>query len=95
MWLELSTQFQNYDYSWSDVVGNTGVALLLINLYLNVEGKIDSKGLAYNINNLLVAILLTVNLIYKPNISSLIIEFFWAAISIRGIYNYYKSKNQT
>jgi hypothetical protein len=89
---ELLMQFQEYDYSWSDVVGNIGVALLLLNLYLNVEGKIDSKGLAYNVNNLVVAVLLTINLIYKPNISSLIIEFFWAAISIRGIYNYYRQK---
>lgn len=86
-------QLLNYDYTWSDVVGNIGVALLLINLYLNVEGKIDSKGLVYNVGNLLVAILLTINLIYKPNLSSFIIEFFWAAISIRGICNYYKHKN--
>lgn len=83
----------HYDYTWSDVVGNIGVALLLLTLYLNVEGKIDSKGLFYNYSNFAVAVLLTINLIYKPNLSSFIIEFFWAAISVKGIINYYRNKN--
>lgn len=95
--MELPTMFeliQNYNYTWSDVVGNIGVVLLLLTLYLNVEGKIDSKGLVYNLSNLLVAILLTINLIYKPNLSSFIIEFFWAGISIKGIINYYRQKHK-
>lgn len=84
----------DYQYSWSDAVGNVGVALLILNLYLNVEGKVDSKGLAYNCINLAVAILLTINLLFKPNLSAFIIEFFWAAISIRGLYNYYRQKHK-
>ncbi len=85
----------NYNYTWSDVVGNIGVVLLILTFYLNVEGRIDSKGLFYNISNLAVAILLTINLIYKPNLSSFIIEFFWACISIKGIYNFYRHKRQS
>ena len=61
-----------YDYTWSDFVGNIGVAILLTTYYLNVAGKIDSKGWQYNLANLFVAVLLGINLYYKPNISSII-----------------------
>jgi hypothetical protein len=84
---------QNYNYTWSDAVGNIGVALLLTTFYLNVSGRISSQGLCYNISNLVVAILLTINLYYKPNLSSFIIEFFWAGISIYGIIQYYKARH--
>ena len=92
MWDQILLQFNTYDLVWTDWLANIGVVLLLATLYLNVEGKIDSKGFIYNFNNLVVAILLTINLIYHPNLSTLIIEFFWGAISLKGLYNYYTSK---
>lgn len=82
----------NYDYTWSDVIGNIGVAILIVTFYLNVAGKINSQGFLYNFNNLMVAILLGINLYYKPNLSSIIIELFWAAISIYGLVKFYKAK---
>jgi hypothetical protein len=81
-----------YTYTWSDFVGNLGVVLLITTFYLNVAGKLNSKGLVYNVGNLLVAILLGINLYFRPNISSIIIEIFWAGISIYGIVNYYRNK---
>ena len=79
----------NYTYTWGDVVGNIGVILLVSLLYLNVSQKISSQGLIYNGGNLLVAILLTINLYFKPNLSSFIIEIVWAGISIYGITRWY------
>ena len=79
-----------YTYTWSDFVGNIGVAILIVLFYLNVTGKVSSQGLLYNAGNLFVACLLGINLYFKPNISSIIIEIFWSVISIYGIYNYYK-----
>tara|TARA_R110000803_G_scaffold152441_1_gene217495 strand:+ start:1213 stop:1479 length:267 start_codon:yes stop_codon:yes gene_type:complete len=78
----------NYDYSWSDFVGNIGVVILLTTYYLNVAGKVDSKGWQYNLANLIVAILLGINLYYKPNISSIIIEIVWFVIAAYGLINY-------
>ena len=80
----------DYNYTWSDVVGNIGVVMLIGTLWLNVSGRIDSKGWEYNLSNLTVAILLSVNLYYKPNMSSIIIEMFWASISLYGLYKYYR-----
>jgi hypothetical protein len=82
----------SYDYNWSDFVGNIGVAILISTFYLNVAGKLSSQGFWYNFNNLLVAMLLGINLYFKPNISSIIIEVFWSGISIYGLVRWYKSR---
>tara|TARA_B110000977_G_C10734224_1_gene360297 strand:+ start:281 stop:547 length:267 start_codon:yes stop_codon:yes gene_type:complete len=81
-----------YDYSWSDFVGNIGVVILLTTYYLNVAGKIDSKGWQYNLANLIVAVLLGINLYYKPNISSIIIEIVWFIIAAYGLISYYRNR---
>jgi hypothetical protein len=83
-----------YNYTWSDVVGNIGVVMLIGTLWLNVSGRINSEGWQYNLSNLTVAILLSVNLYYKPNLSSIIIEMFWAGISIYGLFKYHRLKSR-
>jgi ABC-type multidrug transport system permease subunit len=55
----------DYDYTWSDFVGNIGVVILLVTYYLNVAGKIDSKGWQYNLANLIVAVLLSSMVYYS------------------------------
>jgi len=82
----------NYDYAWSDFVGNIGVALLIGSFYLNIAGKIDSAGFWYSFNNMVVAILLGINLYYKPNISSILIEIFWFGISVYGLVKWYRHR---
>ena len=81
----------NYDYTWSDFVGNIGVVILLTSYYLNVAGKIDSKGWQYNLANMTVAILLGINLYYKPNISSIIIEIVWFCVAAYGLVKYWRT----
>ena len=84
-----------YSYTWSDFIGNIGVVILLFS-YAGLQfGKLDAKGFWYSFNNLLVAILLGINLYFKPNLSSIIIEIFWAAISIYGLVQWYKSRQST
>ena len=84
-----------YDYTWSDFIGNIGVVILLTTYYLNVAGKIDSKGWQYNLANLIVAVLLGINLYYKPNISSIIIEIVWFIIASYGLFNYWRTNVKT
>ena len=52
--------------------------------------RIDPKGFWYSFNNLIVAILVTVSLLYTMNIASMVIEVFWFIISAYGIYAYFK-----
>ena len=75
-----------------DLVGYTGVALLIITYAMLQLDKIDPKGFWYSFNNMLVAILVTVSLLYTMNKASMVIEVFWFIISVYGIVMYYKRK---
>ena len=81
-----------YAYTWSDFVGNIGVILIIVAFYLNVAEKIKSTDRSYNILNLIGSILLLTSLIYKPNLSNIIIEIIWGGISLMGLYKYYFSR---
>ena len=84
-----------YSYDWSDFIGNIGVVILVGTFALLQFGKLDAKGFWYSFNNMVVAILLGINLYYKPNLSSIIIEVFWFFLSIYGIWNWYKIRKDT
>lgn len=83
----------DYNYNIFDFIGNTGVFLLIASYFALTTDRISSKGLTYPLMNLLAAVFLTISLLDKPNLSSLIIEFFWSIISIYGIYQHFQSKN--
>ena len=71
-----------------DLIGFSGVALLIVTYAMLQLDKIDPKGFWYSFNNLVVAILVTVSLIYTMNIASMVIEVFWFIISLYGLYAY-------
>ena len=78
-----------------DLIGLTGVALLIITYALLQLDKINPKGFWYSFNNLVVAILVTVSLIYTPNLASIVIEIFWFLISLYGVVMFFKRKDLT
>lgn len=67
------------------VVGATLVCLAYAALQLNV----NPKGLAYNVTNLLGAILLGYSLLYNWNLGSFMIEIFWSLIAVSALFNLY------
>ena len=70
----------------------SGVALLIVTYALLQLDRIDPKGFWYSFNNLIVAILVTVSLIYTPNLASVVIEVFWFIISLYGLIMWNKRK---
>ena len=78
-----------------DFIGLTGVALLIVTYALLQLDKINPKGFWYSFNNLLVAILVTVSLVYTPNLASIVIEIFWFLISLFGVVMFFKRKDLT
>mgnify|MGYP001421123629 FL=1 len=76
-----------------DLIGYTGVALLIITYAMLQLDRIDPKGFWYSFNNMIVAILVTVSLLYTMNKASMVIEVFWFIISVYGIIMYFKTKN--
>jgi len=51
--------------------------------------------LGYNMMNLVGAILLLVSLCFKFNLASFVIELFWIAASLVGLYRWLQTRNQT
>ena len=78
-----------------DFIGLSGVALLIVTYALLQLDRIDPKGFWYSFNNLMVAILVTVSLIYTPNLASIVIEVFWFLISLYGVVMFFKRKGLT
>ena len=78
--------------TFPDIIGLTGVALLIITYALLQLDRIDPKGFWYSFNNLIVAVLVTVSLIYTPNLASIVIEIFWFIISLYGLIMWNKRK---
>ena len=79
-------------YTWADAVGNVGV-LLVLGAYLGLQlGRLDSQGPAFSTCNAAGAALLLVSLTVNFNLSSVIIEIFWLAISLIGIWRYWRRR---
>ena len=76
-----------------DLIGLIGVALLIVTYALLQLDRINPKGFWYSFNNLLVAILVTVSLVYTPNLASIVIEVFWFLISLYGVVMFFKRKD--
>lgn len=73
-------------YSFSDVVGNVGVAMIIGAYLLLQTGKVQSTRLGYSLLNLVGSLLIVYSLISSFNLSSFFIEIFWILISGYGIY---------
>lgn len=74
----------------SDFIGLVGVTLLVITYGMLQTDRIDPKGLWYSFNNMIVAILVTVSLIYNFNLASMVIEVFWFSLSAYGLIKYFR-----
>jgi len=73
-----------------DLIGVFGVSFVLITYYLLQVEKIDAKGFWYSFLNLFGAVLIMYSLLYNWNLASVIIEIFWIAISVYGVWKYFK-----
>lgn len=72
-------------YKIADPIGLVGVILLLIAYFFLSTGRWASDSIAYQINNLLGAILILYSLCFHWNLSSFVIEIAWVAISLIGL----------
>lgn len=68
-----------------DIVGYVGVALVVGTYFLSQVGKMDSTRTLYPALNAVGALLILYSLAHRPNPPSIVIEFFWLAISVIGL----------
>jgi len=80
------------NYGLMDLVGNIGVAILVITYLLLQLDKLKSADLAYSALNALGASLIVASLIVDFNLSALLMEVFWVLISFIGIGRHFRLK---
>lgn len=72
-------------YSWFDLVGNIGVALMVVAYLLLQLEKLSSSASSYLILNAAGAVLVIVSLSFRFNLSAFLMEAFWLVISLYGL----------
>jgi len=83
-----------YDFlaKTADIVGISGVALLLVAYFLLSTDKLSSQSLRYQLCNLIGASSVLYSLMFTFNLSSVVIEVSWIIISLIGIYRIVSSQ---
>jgi hypothetical protein len=82
-------------HSHGDLIGFAGMSLLMGVYFCNQQGWVASDNWRYPATNLLGSALIMISLIYAFNLPAMIMELFWAAISVYGlIRRLYKRKPQ-
>lgn len=79
------------EYHWHDFLGNVGVFLVLLSYFMLQLERIDAQGIRYSLMNAAGAVLICISLYFSFNLSSFIIEICWLAISLFGMYRYWRS----
>ena len=77
---------------WSDLVGIAGVILLLLAYLLLQTEKLASTAAWYSLLNLLGSLAILVSLTHAFNLSSLVIQIAWIAISIYGLRRAWRAR---
>lgn len=72
------------NYEWHDFVGNLGVFLIVGSYFWMQLGRISGQSLVYSLVNAVGAAFILVSLWFNFNLSALVIELFWLAISLMG-----------
>ncbi|MGI9039391.1 MAG: CBU_0592 family membrane protein [Gemmatimonadota bacterium] len=73
-------------YQWHDLVGNTGVATILLTYLLVQIGRLETRTVRYSALNALGAGMVLVSLSIDFNLSAAIVEAAWAGISLYGVW---------
>jgi multidrug transporter EmrE-like cation transporter len=78
----------------ANIIGMMGTACVVGAYFMIQVDRMDAKGLAYNVWNLLGAFLLLLSLLVHFNLASFVIELFWIAASLVGLRQYFKQKRR-
>jgi paired small multidrug resistance pump len=75
----------NVEFVWHEIVGLAGVALVLLSYFGLQSGRMRGDGVAFQLANILGAGAIALSLVYDFNLSAMVIELCWIAISIYGL----------
>jgi hypothetical protein len=75
-----------------DIIGLTGVTIILVTYLLLQLEKMAPTSLGYSLLNILGSALIMVSLSINWNLASAVIEAFWIMISLIGVYKYFEKR---
>jgi len=78
----------------ANIIGMLGTMLIVGAYVLMQINQLDPKGIWFNLVNLLGAIFLVLSLLVHFNLASLVMEIFWIAASLIGVYSYWRSRRR-
>jgi hypothetical protein len=78
-----------------DAIGMLGTFLVVMAYCLLQLDRTDPRGLSYNLFNLVGAALLLLSLCFNFNLASFVIEIFWIAASLVGLWKYLQRRSGT
>ncbi len=73
------------DLQWHDLAGLLGVACVLAAFFGLQAGRLRGDALPYQLLNLVGAVAMAISLLYAFNLSSMVIQLAWIAISLYGM----------
>lgn len=78
----------------ADLVGVAGALLVVAAYFLNLRGTLLTRDYRYSALNLFGSTMIVYSLVYNPNPASLLIEAFWASISLYGLLKSFRERRQ-
>ena len=72
-------------YQWHDLLGNVGVAMIIVAYFLLQIGRVSGQSPWYSAVNGVGAALVLVSLYFEFNLSAALVESFWLLISALGL----------
>lgn len=75
--------------AWYDIVGTSGVMLIVASYFLLQVGRVEASAPLYSWLNLVGAMMILISLLFTFNFSSFVIEVFWILISLIGLVRAY------
>lgn len=78
----------------SDVVGISGVIILLVAYFLLTTNRMSSQSLSYQLYNFIGAVCILYSLLFHFNLASVAIEVSWIIISVIGMCRIQTERNQ-
>lgn len=73
------------NHGLADIVGIFGAALIITAYFLLQTGRVRPESVWFSVANALGATGIIFSLVYDFNLSAMIIELFWLAISVFGL----------
>lgn len=82
------------NFEWHDILGTTGVALVLWAYFALQTKRMRAEDLAYSVLNGVGALFVVISLLFRFNLSALLMEGAWVLVSLIGIGNWIKGRRK-